>query len=172
MSLVLYTQGESIEERGCDSAIPTCPTPILYVDTESEGGVGLVSREDNADGGGSMSGENNHHYHHHSHSQHRHSLHQLQLENVTLTPGCECGCILYDLVPERNDTLVIFISSNYSSPCADEDEVDHHKFKWIFHVSQSLTLCFKPSKAKHSHIHLCNSIYSFNSLDGIWADVV
>ncbi|OXA53254.1 Semaphorin-5B [Folsomia candida] len=129
-----FCHGESIEERGCDSAIPTCPTPILYVDTESEGGVGLVSREDNADGGGSMSGENNHHYHHHSHSQHRHSLHQLQLENVTLTPGCECGCILYDLVPERNDTLVIFISSNYSSPCADEDEVDHHKFKWIFHA--------------------------------------
>ena len=57
--------------------------------------------------------------------------------NVSTTPGCECGCILYDLIPTKNYSLVILISANQSS-CADEDEEDHHNFRWILHVSDPL----------------------------------
>ena len=109
-------QGESIQEKACDNSLPECP------------GAGSSEEELEEEEDPEEYSYPRHHHHH------NHDLHLLQLQNGTTPPGCECGCILHDLETWRNDTLVIFISSNYSSPCSDEDEVDHHKFKWILHV--------------------------------------
>jgi hypothetical protein len=125
-------QGEAIDERACDrESMPECPgaTPVLYIDSGGSSGesISLIGPQHRSAGEESGGGGD---FHGQEEDQHHGGL------NMSSTPGCECGCILYDLIPGRNDTLVIFISSNHSSPCADEDEVDHHKLKWILQVSQ------------------------------------
>lgn len=86
----------------------------------------------------------------------RPSFMDLSVLNVSTTPGCECGCILYDLLPTKNYSLVIIISANQSS-CADEDEEDHHNFRWILHVSE---------KGSHILFVLCVVKYSLSEVNG------
>ena len=61
-------------------------------------------------------------------------LHASLNMNLSTTQGCECGCILDNIQPGINYSLVVIISSNQSS-CGDQDEEDHHHLKWILNVT-------------------------------------
>lgn len=141
-----HEQGKAIEEELCDSGIP-CPHPPgrrqLIGQSSGPGKMGnessLVSPGESEHvgrrGGGGGAGIGN---------SGRPTFMDYSVLNVSTTPGCECGCILYDLISAKNYSLVILVSANQSS-CADEDEEDHHNFRWILHVSNSVLVLFVPS---------------------------
>lgn len=130
-------QGKSIQDEPCDTGIPCPPTPGRRQSPPTvHTGVGRKGNEKT--GSVSSPGEIGEHLGRHGGNRKytsRPSFMDFSVLNVSTTPGCECGCILYDLVPTKNYSLVIIISANQSS-CADEDEEDHHNFRWILHVSK------------------------------------
>lgn len=56
------------------------------------------------------------------------------INNLNYTLDCECGCLLNNLVPGFNYSLIVTLSPS-ESYCEDEDEAEHHNLKWILHVS-------------------------------------
>ncbi|CAL8116004.1 unnamed protein product [Orchesella dallaii] len=131
-----FCQGKAIQEEPCDTGIPCPQIPGRRPQTATgQEGAAIKSNEPSSPGSPTeldhfgRDGGNRKYLTGSGHA----TFMDLSVLNVSTTPGCECGCILYDLVPTKNYSLVILISANQSS-CADEDEEDHHNFRWILHA--------------------------------------
>ncbi|CAG7718490.1 unnamed protein product [Allacma fusca] len=113
-----FCQGDSIEERSCDSILPECPIEDLSLSTAANDEMNSPQ----------LAVET-------AHSFGFIPLHPSLNMNLSTTYGCECGCILDNILPGINYSLVVIISSNQSS-CGDQDEEDHHHLKWILNAKE------------------------------------